>query len=699
MTLAGGTKGNLAPRVSPIDAALALGPAPDPRTDPQGYMNWYNSAKAAENNLMGTYQTPEQQASLANFFKQLDIGEGLMGNTSSYGYAQGANTSGSGALTNFINNYMPDTAENYTRPGYMPSHNWILDQALSGAPGYSFADGYIQRTAAPESLDRSEGLYDLLPGQEYRITDLDGNVIYTGTDASKIGNEFAPGLRDKGYSIQMSNPETGGWSVTHQYVPDPDPLGQFAMMAGPMLGAALFPMLAPAIGLGGLGGSATAALGAGLGSAAGGAAAGQSVGNILKNAALSAGLTYAGGELLGGVGNGSTPTTGAGGAAPIASNAGAGLGDIVVTGSRLAAPSFSMLPSFFDSANLSNDGGSSSGNSTATATATQPGDIVVTARPSVNPIGGVGNNLFNPYQSYNAESVQPRQTTTPTDSNEIVVEGQHEYPQFSADEIKALIAAGVTIPAAATAIGSGSSAAGATDAQISKNVDSSLKQLGVDTKAGMAAELGPTYGVGAAGAGMTLKDIGTYLRLAGYGGSLVNGLLGGGGSGSGSGSGAYYGGSGSGTLKPVFSASLPAANLPGASGSVAPRTDIGTVNGQPRDWTQYGFGPEQSFFDYVPQRGYAHGGNVSEDGGHSNFAVRGPGDGRSDDIPAVLSDGEYVMDAETVALLGNGSTKAGAEALDRFRVNLRKHKGKKLAKGKFSVDAKKPEQYLAGGRI
>ena len=38
-------------------------------------------------------------------------------------------------------------------------------------------------------------------------------------------------------------------------------------------------------------------------------------------------------------------------------------------------------------------------------------------------------------------------------------------------------------------------------------------------------------------------------------------------------------------------------------------------------------------------------------GGH----VRGPGTGRSDDIPAVLSDGEYVIDSESVALLGDGS--------------------------------------------
>ena len=82
----------------------------------------------------------------------------------------------------------------------------------------------------------------------------------------------------------------------------------------------------------------------------------------------------------------------------------------------------------------------------------------------------------------------------------------------------------------------------------------------------------------------------------------------------------------------------------------------------------------------------------------SRFAVRGSGDGRADEIPAMLSDGEYVIDAETVALLGNGSSEAGAKVLDRFRVNVRKHKGKELSRGKFSVKAKSPEAYL-GGRV
>jgi len=74
--------------------------------------------------------------------------------------------------------------------------------------------------------------------------------------------------------------------------------------------------------------------------------------------------------------------------------------------------------------------------------------------------------------------------------------------------------------------------------------------------------------------------------------------------------------------------------------------------------------------------------------------VKGPGTGRSDDIPARLSDGEYVFDSETVALLGDGSTDEGARRLDALRKKLRMHKGKKLSKGKFSEKARTPEGYL-----
>ena len=76
--------------------------------------------------------------------------------------------------------------------------------------------------------------------------------------------------------------------------------------------------------------------------------------------------------------------------------------------------------------------------------------------------------------------------------------------------------------------------------------------------------------------------------------------------------------------------------------------------------------------------------------------AQGAGSGRADTIDAKLSDGEYVIDAETVAMLGDGSNKQGAKLLDAMRENIRSHKGKALSKGKFSPNAKSPLAYLKG---
>jgi len=59
--------------------------------------------------------------------------------------------------------------------------------------------------------------------------------------------------------------------------------------------------------------------------------------------------------------------------------------------------------------------------------------------------------------------------------------------------------------------------------------------------------------------------------------------------------------------------------------------------------------------------------------------LHGPGSGQDDQIEAttpagrkvLLSDGEYVIDAPTVAALGDGSTDAGARRLDQFRKAVR----------------------------
>jgi hypothetical protein len=73
--------------------------------------------------------------------------------------------------------------------------------------------------------------------------------------------------------------------------------------------------------------------------------------------------------------------------------------------------------------------------------------------------------------------------------------------------------------------------------------------------------------------------------------------------------------------------------------------------------------------------------------------VEGPGDGQSDDIPAMLADGEYVFDADVVAALGNGSNEAGAEILDKMREAIRKHK-RSAHPGKIPPKAKSPLEYL-----
>ena len=81
-----------------------------------------------------------------------------------------------------------------------------------------------------------------------------------------------------------------------------------------------------------------------------------------------------------------------------------------------------------------------------------------------------------------------------------------------------------------------------------------------------------------------------------------------------------------------------------------------------------------------PQQNFAAGG-ISQLGSYSDGGrmLKGPGDGMSDSIPASISgkrparlaDGEFVVPADVVSGLGNGSTDAGAKQLyammDRVR--------------------------------
>jgi hypothetical protein len=86
----------------------------------------------------------------------------------------------------------------------------------------------------------------------------------------------------------------------------------------------------------------------------------------------------------------------------------------------------------------------------------------------------------------------------------------------------------------------------------------------------------------------------------------------------------------------------------------------------------------------------AHGGRTDYSHG---APVNGEGSGQDDKIPALLSDGEYVIDADTVAALGDGSNKEGAKLLDSFREHIRAHKRSAPAH-KIPPKAKSPLQYM-----
>lgn len=172
-----------------------------------------------------------------------------------------------------------------------------------------------------------------------------------------------------------------------------------------------------------------------------------------------------------------------------------------------------------------------------------------------------------------------------------------------------------------------------------------------------------------------------------------------------------------GDKKPVATAAAPSTVLGGA----LPKYTYTRQQLSPDiDYYTYGTRPEAKFFEQglkleqpqqtEPPQGppskppgdepvFAAGGLTGYAKGGSNKSryVAGPGSGRDDKIPALLSDGEYVMDAETLALLGDGSTKEGARKMDKFRAKIRKHKGRALSRGRISPNAKSPDKYMGGG--
>ena len=95
--------------------------------------------------------------------------------------------------------------------------------------------------------------------------------------------------------------------------------------------------------------------------------------------------------------------------------------------------------------------------------------------------------------------------------------------------------------------------------------------------------------------------------------------------------------------------------------------------------------------------GVSHLGDYS-DGGR---LLKGPGDGVSDSIPAVignkqparLADGEFVVPARIVSELGNGSTEAGARKLYAMMDRIQKARGKTTGKNRVAANTRS-DKYL-----
>jgi len=482
--------------------------------------------------------------------------------------------------------------------------------------------------------DWDVGALQFAPNQQYRLIDRStGDVVYSGT-----GYEAGKNISQMAKGMFDKSGQQANWLV-QEAAPGSDQWTQRYEHVPDVNGFTTWlKMVAPMLGGAlaaplGLAGNLGAAAGSAIGSAGAGVAAGDSIGDILKNAALSGASSYAAGQLFNKLGGGKVPSGG-----------GLSADDLVSMG--VSPTSATGLASSINSV--------------------MPGNIVVVGspKPSIG-LPGVSGGALSAAAPTITQGPEPRRPDYGDKAD------NQQYPEdIVVTAAPKPTATGLPVP----------------------NFGSFAPSLTTPVSAPPATQAEPQKQ-------STISKIADYMQLAGLGIGALGSLFGGGQQTAAK----IANASGLGGLNPTFSAKLPGANipgLPGGTGSGAPRPAATLAQqgmASPQDYYRYGYGPEQSFFDYVPMgapntskayTGYAKGG----------FAVEGPGDGREDKIPAMLSDGEYVIDAETVALLGNGSNKAGADMLDQFRVKVRKHKGRELARGKFSKNAKRPEQYLGGGR-
>ena len=162
--------------------------------------------------------------------------------------------------------------------------------------------------------------------------------------------------------------------------------------------------------------------------------------------------------------------------------------------------------------------------------------------------------------------------------------------------------------------------------------------------------------------------------------------------------------------QPGFNAAIGSMGTPSAGFGNMPTGNFVTPNSgsfnNAADFSNMSGSPMGSGGD--PNSGHAHGGPIHHEGlgslGYNTYAaggklLRGDGDGMSDSIPAVitgnkpqraaLADGEFVIPADVVSHLGNGSTEAGSRKLYSMMDKVRKARtgnpkqGKQINPDKF----------------
>jgi hypothetical protein len=146
-------------------------------------------------------------------------------------------------------------------------------------------------------------------------------------------------------------------------------------------------------------------------------------------------------------------------------------------------------------------------------------------------------------------------------------------------------------------------------------------------------------------------------------------------------------------LVPPTAGGLTAAGVTGLAPKTATQSQPLTMDYIQSLAGQYGYTIPEGMLPSAATPKYAGGGNIQSNlGGYSDGGrlLKGPGDGMSDNIPASiankqparLADGEFVVPADVVSHLGNGSTDAGAKHLYKMMDNVRKARTGRKAQGK-----------------